>query len=229
MVDINFIKQNATASGDCGMDNTYWYYFENTLYVEARAEDRDVYPLDLWSGKVFEIVEDIEKAIFGEGCAVIDFSLFNKSDKLVQIDLPASFERACPHFTPDDCGPGDPLWYVEAGNDEADTIYLFGSDSLQRINVAKGNPKFASEDGVLFDKDKKMLVCFPCGRTGTYTVPESVLEIGEDAFNGCDRLEELIIPNSVTEIGRFAFVGVPHITYHGPAKSDDNWGAKSRN
>ena len=55
------------------------------------------------------------------------------------------------------------------------------------------------------------------------------MEIGEDAFNGCDRLEELIIPNSVTEIGRFAFVRVPHITYHGPAKSDDNWGAKSRN
>ena len=63
-MDYEHIKQNTTASGDCGMDNTYWYYFENTLYVEARAEDRDVYPLDLWSGSIFEIVEDIEKAIY---------------------------------------------------------------------------------------------------------------------------------------------------------------------
>ena len=228
-MDYEHIKQNATASGNCGMDDTYWYYFENTLYVEARAENRDVYPLDLWSGSIFEIVEDIEKAIFSDGCVLIDFSIFNRCDRLVQIDLPASFERACPHYVPENCSPGDPLWYVEAGNDEADTIYLFGSESLQRINVAKGNPKFASEDGVLFDKDKKTLLCFPCGRTGTYTVPESVLTIWEDAFEGCDRLAELIIPISVTEIGEGAFAGVHHIVYHGQARSDDNWGAKSRN
>lgn len=228
-MDYEYIKKNATESGDCGLQDMHWYYSEQTLYIEARAENRDVYPLDLWSGKVFEIVEDIEKAIFSEGCAVIDYSTFNRCDRLVQIDLPASFERACPHFAPDDCGPGDPLWYVEAGNDEADTMGLFGSESLQRINVAKGNPKFASEDGVLFDKDRKTLLCFPCGRTGTYTVPESVLEIGEDAFSGCDKLEKLIIPETVVNIGRNAFMNVPHIVYHGPAQSDDNWGALSQN
>ena len=42
MVDINFIKQNATASGDCGMDNTYWYYFENTIYVDGEEHMLDV-------------------------------------------------------------------------------------------------------------------------------------------------------------------------------------------
>ena len=227
-MDYEYIKQNATASGDCGWD-VHWFYFENTLYVEARAEDGDVYPLDLWSGKVFEIVENIEKAVFGEGCVLIDSFIFNRCDRLVQIDLPASFERACWHFTPEDCGPGDPLWYVEAGNDEKDMFDLFGVATLQKINVADGNPYFASEDGVLFDKEKKTLLCFPCGRSGTYTVPENVLIIREDAFEGSDQLVELTIPDSVTEIGRSAFWNVPHIIYYGPAQSDDNWGAKSRN
>lgn len=137
--------------------------------------------------------------------------------RVVHIDLPASFERACSHYSPEDCGPHDPWCFVEAGNDDW-TPFLFASEALQRINVAEGNLNFASEDGVLFDKDKKTLICFPCGRTGTYTVPEYVQTIGEDAFDGCDRLEELIIPDSVTEIGRFAFHRVPHITYHGPCR-----------
>lgn len=227
MVDINFIKQNATASGDCDFQ-THWYYFENTLYVEASAGYGDVYPLDLWTGNAFKIMKDIERAIFGEGCVLIDFSIFDTCRRVVQIDLPASFERACPHYSPEDCGPHNPWCLVEAGHDDW-TPSLFASKALQRINVAEGNLNFASEDGVLFDKDKKTLICFPRGRTGTYTVPEYVQTIGEDAFDSCDRLDELIIPDSVTEIGCFAFHCVPHITYHGPAKSDNNWGAKSRN
>ena len=205
-MDYEYIKKNATYFGECGI-NVCWYYFENTLYVEAEAEDCDVYPFDLWSGDNFVILEDIEKAIFGEGCVLIDFSIFDRCDRLVQINLPASFARACPHFTPEDCGPGDPLWYVEPGNDETDTINLFSSESLQRIHVAEGNPYFSSEDGVLFDKEKKTLLCFPCGRMGTYIVPRCVRIIGEDAFSGCDQLEDLIIPDSVMCIGDEAFKG----------------------
>ena len=39
----------------------------------------------------------------------------------------------------------------------------------------------------------------------------------------------LQIPDSVTEIGEDAFLDVPHIIYNGPAQSKDNWGALSRN
>ena len=58
--------------------------------------------------------------------------------------------------------------------------------------------------------------------------PRYVTEIGENAFFGCSQLECLEIPETVTEIGGYAFYDVPHILYHGPAQSDDNWGAKSR-
>lgn len=63
----------------------------------------------------------------------------------------------------------------------------------------------------------------------TVKIPMGVLKIGMCAFMGCENLKDLEIPDSVTKIGRNAFYGVPHIIYNGPAQSDDNWGAKSRN
>lgn len=60
-------------------------------------------------------------------------------------------------------------------------------------------------------------------------IPDTVTEIGRLAFYCCESLEELVIPDSVVKIGDGAFAGIPHIIYHGPAQSDDNWGALRRN
>lgn len=59
-------------------------------------------------------------------------------------------------------------------------------------------------------------------------IPYGVTEIGERAFAGCIYVKQLLIPDSVVTIGRDAFLDVPCIVYNGPAQSDDNWGAKSR-
>ena len=39
------------------------------------------------------------------------------------------------------------------------------------------------------------------------TIPDSVTEIGKDAFNGCNGLKNLVFGNGVTEIGESAFSG----------------------
>lgn len=61
------------------------------------------------------------------------------------------------------------------------------------------------------------------------TIPDGVTEIGGWAFEDCTGLTSVTIPNSVMKIGFLAFDGVNCVIYHGPAKSDDNWGAKSMN
>lgn len=60
-------------------------------------------------------------------------------------------------------------------------------------------------------------------------IPEGVKEIGERAFAGCIHVKPLRIPVTVVKIGKDAFLDVPCIIYNGPAQSDDNWGALSRN
>ena len=80
-----------------------------------------------------------------------------------------------------------------------------GCSALTDIYVDKNNPKFVSENGVLFNNDKTELIKYPEGKTGHYTMPNNVTTIDDYAFYGCIGLTDIIIPNSVTTIGDYAF------------------------
>ena len=71
--------------------------------------------------------------------------------------------------------------------------------------------KFASEDGRCLIDDGVLYYVAPSGLTA-YTIPDSVTEIGGDAFYYCTSLTSVTIPDSVTEIGWFAFEGCTSLT-----------------
>ena len=84
--------------------------------------------------------------------------------------------------------------------------YAFSDCSkLTGINVEPNNTNYESGNGVLFNKGKTELICYPAGKTETtYTIPNLVTSIGFGAF-GSSGLTEVTIPNSVTSIGDWAF------------------------
>jgi hypothetical protein len=57
--------------------------------------------------------------------------------------------------------------------------------SLTAITVDALNPIYGSVDGVLFNKNQTTLIQYPLGKTGNYTVPNSVTSIETNAFKLC--------------------------------------------
>lgn len=87
-----------------------------------------------------------------------------------------------------------------------------GCTNLMRLDVEDYNASYSSIDGVLFNKDKTELCCYPRGKSGDYSIPESVTRIGYSAFSGCTGLTSIKLPNNVTEIGCYAFSGCTNLT-----------------
>lgn len=84
---------------------------------------------------------------------------------------------------------------------------FYGCHSLGSVTVASQNDSFCAIDGVLFSKDKKTLVYYPCAKQGTsYTVADFVRRIEGGAIN-TTQLEKLTVAPTVIEIGTWGITG----------------------
>jgi hypothetical protein len=155
----------------------YVLYTNDTKYVS----------IDL-SGSTFTVI--------GEGAFVFCSSLTGVTMPNSVTDIGTQAFSYCPSLTS-----------VTIPNSVAE-IYgsaFSGCGSLTVINVDSGNTVYSSIDGILYSKDKTILVTYPGGKTGAFSIPNSVTGIEVMAFYGCTSLTGVTIPNSVTWIGSMAF------------------------
>lgn len=66
---------------------------------------------------------------------------------------------------------------------------------LECFEVDTRNQEFCAEGGVLFDRERTRLFCYPMKKSDSrYRIPDTVTAIDNCAFRGCSRLKEVIIP-----------------------------------
>ncbi len=78
--------------------------------------------------------------------------------------------------------------------------------NLTSLTISGDNPFLSSEDGILYNKEKTVILAVPQRIEREVTVLPSVTQIGGYAFYGCG-IENITIPESVTSIGDSAFFG----------------------
>ena len=79
---------------------------------------------------------------------------------------------------------------------------------MSTITVSPDNQYYSAENGILFNKDKTVLIRWPSA-CGTITIPDSVTEIKQGAFAHSTDIDSVIIPPSVKTIGENAFYECP--------------------
>lgn len=114
-----------------------------------------------------------------QGTLTIADDAFENCNRLTHISVPQSVEKICDGF----CS---------------------GCESLEAI-LYDGN-NFTVENGVLFNKDKTKILCYPIGKKAeSYIIPAGVRYISEKTFMKSRHLKKVTIPDSVLEIGFWAF------------------------
>ena len=82
-------------------------------------------------------------------------------------------------------------------------------DAALHYTVSPDNPWYFEIDGVVFSRETGLLIRFPGGRGGVYTIPddERITGIGESAFSGNRQLKQIVLTDRIRYIGDSAFAG----------------------
>lgn len=83
--------------------------------------------------------------------------------------------------------------------------------ALEWINVDENNINLCSVDGVLFTKNKKALLEYPCARAGEYCIPAGTERVEYSAFQNCTGITSVALPYDLV-LGAFAFRDCVNLT-----------------
>ena len=159
--------------------------FVGTAFYDSEKNWKDG---SLYLGPCLLMMKDSGAGIIKlpEGTRTIAEYAFKDAVSVTEIDIPASVIGITP-------GAFD--------NVSADK----GALKLERIVISPENPKYISEDGVVFTADKTRLLKYPAAKAGAYVVPDSVKEIEAYAFYGCTGLTAISLPDGLEALNEKAF------------------------
>lgn len=174
----------------------YKYYTESAVYGKIEITEITVIsgsefmlePAFMLDGRSIDLPAEIfienktgaslKKLIFAEGIKSVFAEV---SDGAESIYVPSSLENINPSH-------------------KSSGTSVFFADNLTHIDVSGESNVYASENGVLFSKDKAILIRFPAAHAEkNYIIPKDASKVSADAFTGAD-LEALTVHGGISEI-----------------------------
>ncbi|MBR4859231.1 MAG: leucine-rich repeat protein [Clostridia bacterium] len=206
----NLKVEAANYSGMCG-DNLMWSFDNSTgeLIIGGVGDmtrwinSGDI-PWDNYRSSIKKIVIDTGvTSISSSAFALCDISTITIPDTVTRIDGYAfAFCYKLENIT------------IGKGVSNIDEMAFYDCRCIVNVTVDSANTSFSSDEyGVLFNKDKTVLIQYPAGSIQTsYIIPNSVIALNSRAFYFCENLKDVIIPNGVTDIPSETFAYCRNLT-----------------
>lgn len=148
--------------------------------------------------------DDIVEVVLPQGVADIEDGAFEGCRRLKRIGLPDGL-ISIGFVAFSDCSSLRDIT-IPSSVINFNSYALRGCDELEKIIVDSSNANYSATDGVLYNKDKSVLLRYPCGKVQTsFNIPSGVTVIGENAFADAMRLKSVNICEGIVKIGADAF------------------------
>lgn len=84
--------------------------------------------------------------------------------------------------------------------------------NCKKLTIENHSPFYKIIDGILYDSSvKELICCSSAAAKNGVDIPDTVVNIGRNAFTGCESLEQITIPRNVKFISRSAFSGCTNL------------------
>ena len=157
------------------------------------------------SGSLFYGCTNLTSITIPDGVKSIGAGAFSNCSNLKNISLPDGLTTIDSNAF-EECSNLESFTVPKSVTSIGTSVFK-GCSKITSINIDAENTNYLSDNGVLYNIDKTMLVECPKGNTGSITIPASVESICREAFFGCSNLTSLTLAegSALTTIGEYAF------------------------
>lgn len=169
-------------------------YIGESAFMKCSSLKKIVIPKNVTQikSRTFSSCEQLSEITLNNNITDIDWMAFVNCKNLKRIELPDSL-KVIGREAFQNCIALEEI-NIPGNVTKIDNYAFYGCKNLKKINVSENNPNYTSEDGVLYNKEKNILICYPAGKDDEiYTVNDTVEEIYTLAFANCMNLKTLNI------------------------------------
>ena len=193
------ISGSGNMDGSSPWNNEESDYTENIYTVIIEPGITNVGSFAFWNCK------KLEKIVISNTVKVIEDTAFGSCSNLETITIPNGVEQI-DSYAFSDCENLKKV-NISSSVNNISTSAFSGCSNLSDFIVDSNNATFSSQDGILFNKDRTLLIKCAEGKAGKYVIPENVTNIGNGAFINCKKLTEITMSDSISNIESNAFSG----------------------